>query len=233
MLKFTLPDNKDILILLVAIAIVAVSNDQVIPLFISDKSTISLVQLLSSFVLFMSIVNSPMGIRFRNFYFSLIWVLLATFFYMSSENKITFLPLLGFIIYQILRMIYWALYNQELIPNFISRSGFDFRFSKAVNRKADNSDFLFSMLLFLFGMAVMVIYMIFVVRKWILQNYKKATFIKLQKAIWFLRNNTICAVVIAAKAAAVIVRMDMIKRQTAFKRSKVRFTTILYFWDKF
>lgn len=165
MLKFTLPDNKDILILLVAIAIVAVSNDQVLSLYVEDKSTISLVQLLSSFVLFISIVNSPMGIRFRNFYFSLIWVLSATFFYMSSENKITLLPLLGFTIYQVFRMIYWAMYHRELIPNFISRSGFDFRFSKAENRKADDKDFLFSILLFIFGMATMTVYIIFIVKK--------------------------------------------------------------------
>lgn len=106
-----------------------------------------------------------MGIRFRNFYFSLIWLLSATFFYMSSENKITLLPLLGFSIYQVFRMIYWAMYNREFIPNFISRSGFDFRFSKAENRKADDKDFLFSMLLFIFGMATMTVYIILIVKK--------------------------------------------------------------------
>lgn len=165
MLKFSLPDNKDILILVVAAAIVILTSDWMISELIHDRSTIHHIQLLSSFVLYMSIVNSPMGIRFRNFYFSLSWILLSSIFYLSSENKITLLPLLGFIFYQIVRIIYWALYKQELIPNFISRSGFDFRFSKAVNRKADNSDFLFSMLLFVLGMAIMVIYMIFVVRK--------------------------------------------------------------------
>lgn len=165
MLKFSLPDNKDILILVVAAAIVALTSDRMLSEWFHDKSSIHHIQLLSSFILYMSIVNSPMGIRFRNFYFSLSWILLSSIFYISSENKITILPLLGFIIYQILRLIYWAIYNQELIPNFISRSGFDFRFSKAVNRKADNSDFLFSMVLFVLGMATMVIYMIFVVRK--------------------------------------------------------------------
>lgn len=165
MLKFSLPDNKDILILVVAAAIVILTSDRMLSELFHDRSTIHHIQLISSFVLYMSIVNSPMGIRFRNFYFSLSWILLSSIFYLSSENKITFLPLLGFIIYQILRLIYWALYNRELIPNFISRSGFDFRFSKAVNRKADNSDFLFSMLLFVLAIAIMVIYMIFVVRK--------------------------------------------------------------------
>lgn len=165
MLKFSLPDNKDIFILVVAAAIVALTSDTVLSKLIHDKSSFNSIQLLSSFFMYMSIVNSPMGIRFRNFYFSLSWILLSSIFYISSENKITFLPLLGFIFYQILRLIYWALYNQELIPNFISRTGFDFRFSKAVNRKADNSDFIFSLLLFILGMAIMVIYMIFVVIK--------------------------------------------------------------------
>lgn len=165
MLKFSLPDNKDILILLVVAAIIILTSDWMLSELFHDKTTIHHIQLLSSFFLYMSIVNSPMGIRFRNFYFSSSWILLSTIFYVSSENKINFLPLLGFIFYQILRLIYWALYKQELIPNFISRSGFDFRFSKAVNRKADNSDFLFSMILFVLGMAIMAIYMIFVVRK--------------------------------------------------------------------
>jgi|SRR5690606_7552702 len=105
-------------------------------------------------------INSPLGIKFSNFFFSIAWLILCWIFYLKNSTFFPLLPILGYINYQIIRGIYWLNYKREFIPVFFHNSGFELRYSKSENRRADKHDGYFSLINFTTGLIIFVIYLL-------------------------------------------------------------------------
>ena len=113
----------------------------------------NLIAFIISFLIFYMTISSPIGIRFKNFYFSIVWLTLCLIFLLvnSSHTLLSTLPLLSFCYFQIVRMIYWLKFRREFIPLWVT-STISLRFSKLENRTATNLDAAFMLVLFIFGL---------------------------------------------------------------------------------
>ncbi|RTL13552.1 MAG: hypothetical protein EKK56_05305 [Flavobacteriaceae bacterium] len=60
-------------------------------------------------------ISSPFGLRFRNIYFSLIWLFFSSIF-LIENNWLGYIPISTFILYHVMRIIFWKKYNKEFIP---------------------------------------------------------------------------------------------------------------------
>lgn len=60
-------------------------------------------------------ISSPFGLRFRNVYFSILWLILSLIFLIANYFT-ALIPLLTFILYHIIRMIFWKKNKREFIP---------------------------------------------------------------------------------------------------------------------
>lgn len=131
--RFTRLDNRDYAILIIFLVLIVFSD--IYFFFSNDYSTSNRIQFLISFGISW-FTFSGFGLRFRNFYFSLIWMILCLKIYIfNSDTLIPLLPFLSFMNYQIVRAIFWLNYGKEFIPLLIiTRVGIDFRFSKLENR---------------------------------------------------------------------------------------------------
>ena len=157
--RFTGLDRRDIIILLI-LALLAIACEIVL-VFSKDYGTSDSITMFITLAIFWATVTSPLGLRFRNFYFSLIWLIICLIIYFITQNAWTpLLPLIGFVDYQIVRAYYWIDYKKEFIPLVISKSGMKLRFSKLESRKANENDKKYMMFLFIFGMTTMTIYII-------------------------------------------------------------------------
>jgi hypothetical protein len=96
-------------------------------------------------------LSSPLSDRFRNVYFSLIWISICIYWIIIKEDLITsILPLFTYVFTQITRLIFKWIYKKEFIPLLVYRQAFH-RYSKIENRKSTQKDFICSMLIFIIG----------------------------------------------------------------------------------
>lgn len=79
--------------------------------------------ILISFSVFFLIVLTPFGLRFRNFYFSIIWLLFSISL-LITKNPVSTIPIVIFLLYHIIRLIFWKNYNMEFIPYNVGISTF-------------------------------------------------------------------------------------------------------------
>jgi hypothetical protein len=158
--RFTRLDKRDYTLLIILLVLVVFSD--IYFFFSDDYSTSKGIQYVISFGISWITFSSGFGLRFRNFYFSLIWMILCLKIYIfNSDTLLPLLPFLSFMNYQIVRAIYWFNYGKEFIPLLIyTRVGVDFRFSKLENRKANKSDKTFSIISFILGLIIFMIYAI-------------------------------------------------------------------------
>ncbi|GAA4758771.1 MULTISPECIES: hypothetical protein [Flavobacterium] len=94
--------------------------------------------LFSSVVIGMQTCTTPFGLRFRNVYFSLIWFSLSLLFLINSYS-LCYIPLITFIAYHIIRLVFWFRYDRELIPFFLAKGG-SFRYKSKIENKAGNKN---------------------------------------------------------------------------------------------
>lgn len=69
----------------------------------------------------MGLLGMPIVLRFRSFYFSLCWLALCIIIPVIYRNGFAYLPLLLFLLFHILRLIFWKLYDREFIPFRLDR----------------------------------------------------------------------------------------------------------------
>ncbi|WP_353147725.1 hypothetical protein [Chryseobacterium sp.] len=93
-------------------------------------------------------ISTPLSEKFRNIYFSLLWLIICTLWLIIQEDFITsILPILIFIFIQIIRSAFKWIYKIEPIPLIISKSAIH-RYSKVENRKSNLNDFGYSLTVF-------------------------------------------------------------------------------------
>jgi hypothetical protein len=148
--KFSIPEWDDYLILFILFVLINVP----------DFFPSYYIEFLIPMLIFYATVSSTLGIKFSNFYFSLIWIILCWIFYLKNNTLFPLIPLLSFVTYQIVRIIYWKNYHRGFIPVWFHYGGFELRFSKSENRKADKLDGYFSLINFTAGLIIFGIYFI-------------------------------------------------------------------------
>jgi hypothetical protein len=96
-------------------------------------------------------ISSPLSEKFRNIYFSLFWLVICILWVIIQKDHVTsILPLLVFVFIQIIRFVFKWVYKTEPIPLLISKS-LHHRYSKIENRKSNQNDFIYSLVVFLSG----------------------------------------------------------------------------------
>lgn len=103
----------------------------------------------------MSTIATTMVTRFRSVYFSSIWLLLSIVF-VNPAFSMTWIPLLTFLFYHLLRLLFWARYNREFIPFEKSVNSYLPWISKREGRAGDREDKLFTLILFWLGFIVVM-----------------------------------------------------------------------------
>lgn len=96
---------------------------------------------LISWIISITTISSPFGLRFRNIYFSIIWMLISIAFFINN-SFISILPLLTFFQYHLIRLIFWKKNKREFIPYETGRgnmyrykSNFEKRYGDLTDKK--------------------------------------------------------------------------------------------------
>jgi len=104
----------------------------------------------------MCIFTGPIGQRFVRLNYSLVWFLFVFKFavvdYFILHYTIScLLPLYCFIVYQIVRYLFWKNEKLDFVPLVLSGAGISLRKSKLVNREATDLDKKYMIILIIFG----------------------------------------------------------------------------------
>lgn len=109
----------------------------------------------SSYAAAFLIFTTAFGIRFRNIKFSVIWLILSLMF-LYGNYPVAQIPLLGFVSYHIIRIIFWKIYKKEFIPYQLSRGGL-FRYISKIEKKGGNKmDRFFTKILMAIGYVIFI-----------------------------------------------------------------------------
>ncbi|POY39853.1 hypothetical protein C3L50_08460 [Flavobacterium alvei] len=94
---------------------------------------------------------------YRNIYFSLFWLLICMVWFILKEDFITsILPLTILIYLHLVRLFFRYIFKYE--PVFLMVSKFSYtRYSKIERRESTKTDFIFTMLTFLFGAIISIL----------------------------------------------------------------------------
>ncbi|WP_269236399.1 hypothetical protein [Flavobacterium flavigenum] len=115
-----------------------------------------------SWIIGLLTISSPFGLRFRNIYFSIIWLLLSIAFLINA-TFIAIIPLLTFLQYHIIRLIFWKIHRREFIPYELGR-GAMFRYKSYFEQKSgDIKDKRFTKILLSTGILIIFFCLIFVI----------------------------------------------------------------------
>ncbi|WP_160318001.1 hypothetical protein [Chryseobacterium sp. ERMR1:04] len=102
-------------------------------------------------------ISTPLSEKFRNIYFSLLWLAICTLWLTVQEDfTSSILPFLIFIFLQITRFIFKWIYKKEPIPLLIAKS-LNHRYSKLENRKSDQNDVGYSLIIFAIGGSLSIV----------------------------------------------------------------------------
>ncbi|NHA05206.1 hypothetical protein G7092_15460 [Mucilaginibacter sp. HC2] len=108
-------DRLDILLLLLYAALVALTY-----IFKEQAQSYFLLELITCFFCTGVLILSPIGIRLRSIYFSIIWLLLSLLFIFNTHS-IAWIPLFDFLLYHIVRLVFWTKHDREFIPFTVGR----------------------------------------------------------------------------------------------------------------
>lgn len=100
-------------------------------------------------------ISSPFGLRFRNIYFSIIWLLLSSVF-LIGNNYFGFVPILTFVLYHIIRIIFWRKHSREFISYQIGKGAIFRHRSFFEGRSGNNKDKLYTKILLLIGISIIM-----------------------------------------------------------------------------
>ncbi|MVN23471.1 hypothetical protein GO621_18260 [Mucilaginibacter sp. HMF7410] len=92
-----------------------------------------------SFVVGVQTASSPLGLRFRSIYFSLVWLACCLFFSLNPYS-LAKLPLLTFLAYHVIRLVFWKSHDREFIPFEAGRGRLFRHFSKTEGRVGGTKD---------------------------------------------------------------------------------------------
>lgn len=110
------------IIILVAYA-VAISTHFVVIAHFPEKRFIGLFTI--SYVIGFFTITTPFGLRFRGLYFFMIWLALCLIF-LFAKTSLSLLPLCSFILYKIIRLLFWKRHSKEFIPSQLVRAPLEF-----------------------------------------------------------------------------------------------------------
>jgi len=100
--------------------------------FFKDKMSFLVVLVTSAFFAFV-ILTTPFGLRFRSIYFSIIWMVFSLLFMLNMVSE-AFEPFLLFVLYHVIRLIFWRTYHREFIP-FTVVKGHMYRYVSKIEHK--------------------------------------------------------------------------------------------------
>ena len=151
-------NNKDGLSLSVfAILVFVRTGINYIPISRLDQEVDKIIyELVIDFLALFIVTTSPFCIRFRNGYFALIWVFISLTFILTDTRPITCTPLFLYIIFCIIRFVFWRLYKREFIPSTLSKSNSYTYFSKIDNMQSGKEDSAFMRIYFFIGLLTLI-----------------------------------------------------------------------------
>jgi hypothetical protein len=145
-------DSIDIIsIVLYAIAVTA---NLITAVYFPKNKIIS--EIIISGVISNFVITTAFGLRFRNIYFSAIWLLLSIFFLINGSS-LSRMPILMFILYHILRLLFWKNYNKEFIPYTAVRGALLRYVSKTEGRGGYKEDRTYMKILLFFGFIIFMV----------------------------------------------------------------------------
>ena len=106
-------------------------------------------------------ISSPFGIRFRSVYFSLIWVCIALFF-IDIKNPLSYYILVTFMLYHVLRLVFYRRYSREFIPYQVVKGDMWPHHSRIEGRSSTIQDKRFTLILVITGFALFLLLVILV-----------------------------------------------------------------------
>ena len=108
-------------------------------------------------------ISSPFGLRFRNIYFSFIWLFFSSIF-LIKNNWLGYIPISTFILYHIIRIIFWKKYKREFIPYQTGRGAMFRHKSFFEGRSGSLEDKKFTKVLLFTGIMIILFYLIQMIR---------------------------------------------------------------------
>lgn len=154
--------NYDFLFLILLLILVIIALYPDFHGFFASKPQNLEYQTILSISLYLLVCITPFSIRFSKLYFSLIWILILLNFYLSADSKLKLLPIIGFVYYNLIRIIHLYLHKREFIPMLISKSAPHYYFSKSQKRRADKTDFYYTYTTFFLGIVLLYAYVIYI-----------------------------------------------------------------------
>lgn len=86
-------------------------------------------------------ISTPFGLRFRNIYFFITWLILCLAF-LWAGTSISYLPFGSFALYQAFRIVFWIKYSKEFIPLTLiqaplefSKRAFSLAFERTISKR--------------------------------------------------------------------------------------------------
>jgi len=111
------------------------------------------------------VLTTAFGLRFRNVYFSIVWLVLSLLFLIDNYS-FSKIPILTFMLYHSVRLIFWRKYHREFIPYELGRRKFLWYFSETEGRRGSKEDRKYSKILLFVGVLI-IIYCLF---EWVKLN---------------------------------------------------------------
>lgn len=143
--------KKDWLIIIAFILITIIPL--IFGLFKWGQDNYSLIVFFAGFIPIFSTHSTPIGLRFRNKYFSAIWILIIALNGLLY-HKIVHLwisMIVSFIFYNLLRLLFKSINKEDPIPIFV-KPGTKLDYNKIENRMENKTDGLFTMISFFCGL---------------------------------------------------------------------------------
>lgn len=108
-----------------------------------------------SFIAGFQTISSPFGLRFRNIIFSILWLILSVVL-LIDNYFISLIPIFTFILYHVIRIVFWKNNNREFIPYEIGKGNM-YRYKSTFEGKyGDLKDKKYTKILFTIGLLIIL-----------------------------------------------------------------------------
>jgi hypothetical protein len=113
----------------------------------------------SGFVPIFSTHSTSIGLRFRNKYFSILWIfmILLNGLLYSQIVKIWIPMMFCFVFYNLLRLLFKTINKQDPIPLFVGPGSGGFKYNEIEKRNENRKDLVFTLISFFCGMILSVL----------------------------------------------------------------------------
>lgn len=129
-----------------------------INVFSYDRELVKIIyEILADFLTLFMVTTSPFCIRFRNYFFAIIWTILSIAFNLTDFRPITIAPLMLLVLFYIIRFIFRTIYKREFIPATLSKSSSYSYFSVIDNRSSEKEDAIFTRIYFFIGFICLIL----------------------------------------------------------------------------